>query len=697
MRPEKLYKLFASTETLKGVGPAMEKKLSKLVGPRVLDLVMHAPVNVIDRSFEAPFPALKNGDIITTTVTIMQHKIPARSYGAKVPYKVICSHETGGITLTFFNAKREFLVKLLPVGQKRVISGEVHRFQNILQMPHPDYIELPEMIAKIRGIEPVYPLTHGISNKVLSKIVRAAVSEMEALPEWQDESWIKQQKWPAWLEALKALHQPKKLDDLLPTALPRTRLAYDELLAHQLALALTRASRTRQQGVVIEQSKTLRAQLKTLLPFELTRAQVQAIAEIDADMASPHRMIRLLQGDVGSGKTMVALMTMLSAIEMGKQAAFMAPTELLARQHFATLGAYFEKLGIRAVLLTSQLKGRSREEALQAIARGEVQAIIGTHALLQEHVLYRDLQYVVIDEQHRFGVKQRMQLIQKNEHTDILMMSATPIPRTLALTFYGDMDVSQLTEKPAGRKPIATKSISLKRIEEVLEGLKRVIAEGQRIYWICPLIAASEKTDLAAVEARFHELEQLFPGLVGMVHGRVKSETREATMQKFRNGELKILVATTVIEVGVDVPEATVMVIEHAERFGLAQLHQLRGRVGRGDKASSCLLLYEEAAGETARARLNIMRETEDGFKIAEEDLRLRGAGDVLGTKQSGMPEFRFADLAVHQNLLLAARDDVKKILHDDAKLNSKRGDALKLLLHLQDYDIGEEILGAGF
>jgi ATP-dependent DNA helicase RecG len=563
-------------------------------------------------------------------------------------------------------------------------------------MTHPDYIVPLSELPSLQTVEPVYPLTAGLTPKVLGKAVREAVARAPDLPEWIDPAYLKRQGWETWRASLQAVHQPEVERDLALDTPPRQRLAFDELLANQLALALVRARQRRMAGRRTVGSGRLQAKAVGALPFALTPSQKRAVTEIQADMASETRMLRLLQGDVGSGKTIVALLAMLTVAEAGCQAALLAPTEILARQHFATIAPLATAAGVRIDLLTGSDKTRAREASLTGLASGETALAVGTHALFQEEVTFRDLALAVVDEQHRFGVHQRLMLAAKGHATDVLVMTATPIPRTLMMTAYGDLDVSRLLEKPAGRQPIDTRAVPLERLDEVVTAVDRAIRTGARVYWVCPLVEESETVDLAAAAERHAHLVQRFGDRIGLVHGRMKTADKDRVMADFAAGKLQILVATTVIEVGVDVPAATVMVVEHAERFGLAQLHQLRGRVGRGQQRSTCLLLYQPPLGETAKARLNILRETDDGFRIAEEDLRLRGAGELLGTRQSGMPEFHLADLAVHADLLAAARDDARLVLERDPELSSPRGSALRTLLYLFERDAAVKTLRSG-
>jgi ATP-dependent DNA helicase RecG len=700
MRPDILTPLYSSVRTLAGIGPKLAETLGRLLGvfedeARVIDLLFHLPVGIIDRSKQPGIALAVEGAIVTLKVRVDRHQKPPPG-NKRIPYRVFAHDDTGEIGLVFFHAHADYLEKTLPVGETRYVSGRVEWFNGRPTMVHPDYIVGEADFASLPLIEPVYPMTAGLSRKVLIRAVNDALTRVPALPQWLDARAGLDRDWPPFAEALTLAHHPETAADLDPTSPHIARLAYDELLASQLALSLMREHQRRSTGVARKGDGHLRRKLIAALPFTLTQSQNTALAEIEADLGRPERMLRLLQGDVGSGKTVVALLAAANVIEAGGQAALMAPTELLVRQHARTIQPLADAAGIRLAVLTGRERGREREDIIAGLADGSVDLLIGTHALFQAGVEFRDLALVVVDEQHRFGVHQRLALTAKGGATDVLVMTATPIPRTLVLTYYGDMDVSRLNEKPAGRRPIDTRTIPLDRLDEVVVRISAAVADNAKAYWVCPLVEESETLDVAAAEERYKALTVELRDIVGLVHGRMKPAERDAVMARFLLGEIRVLVATTVVEVGVDVPDATIMVIEHAERFGLAQLHQLRGRVGRSDKPSVCLLLYKNPLGEIARERLAIMRETEDGFRIAEEDLRLRGGGEILGTRQSGMPGFRIARMEAHGHLMEIARDDARLVVELDPNLTTARGAALRVLLYLFGRDEAIRLLRAG-
>ncbi|MEM9106830.1 MAG: ATP-dependent DNA helicase RecG [Pseudomonadota bacterium] len=701
MRPSLLDPLFVPITSIAGVGPKTGTLIARVLGredvddTRSVDLLLLAPHRLIDRRNQPGVAFAQEHAIVTLKLHVDRHQPSPRGKG-NVPYRVFAHDDTGEIALTFFHARQNWLEKALPVGETVLVSGKVDWFNGRASMVHPDRMALASDEAGFPLIEPVYPLTAGLSPKLLQRAIDHAVGSMPSLPEWLDPAYLGKQGFPTFNVAVRSLHEPRDEHDMQPRAPARRRLAYDELLAGQLSLALVRRRVRKLKGRPVDGDGHLQGKLLSALPFALTGSQEQAVADILSDMRGEDRMLRLLQGDVGSGKTAVALIAMGACAEVGGQAVLMAPTEILAQQHYATIQPIAEKAGLMVDILTGRTKSKERKAILARIEGGETQLIVGTHALFQDAVSYKDLLLAVVDEQHRFGVHQRLRLTAKGTAPHMLVTTATPIPRTLVLSAFGDMDVSRLTEKPAGRLPIKTATLDTDRLGDIVTRLRDAVRQGRKAYWICPLVEESDLSDLMSAEQRQASLASQFGDLVGLVHGRMSSAEKDSAMQDFKSGKTRILVATTVVEVGVDVPDATIMVIEHAERFGLAQLHQLRGRVGRGDEASSCILLYKGPLSETARARLTIMRESEDGFRIAEEDLKLRGEGELLGTRQSGTPGFRFVDLEAHRDLLEAARDDARYILEMDAELSSARGNALRLLLYLWRRDEAIKVLRAG-
>ena len=692
-RPEALFPLFAELETLPGVGPKAAQAFETLGVSRPKDLLYLLPHSGVDRSRRASVRDVIPPTILTVEVEVGAHFPPKRKGG---PYRVMVRDERLEFMVVFFHARADYLQKLLPTGQRRLLSGKVELFDGVAQMVHPDHVLRPEEAGELPAYEPVYPLGAGLTQKVVAKAVAGALTRVPPLAEWIDPGLKAREGWPDWAVALATAHAPEAATAFAPTHPARLRLAYDELFAHQVTLALARAQIRRGKGVVTQGDGKLRAKVLESLPYAPTSAQTRAVAEIAADMAQPLRMNRLLQGDVGSGKTLVAFQALLVAVEGGGQGVMMAPTEILARQHFEGLAPLARAAGVRLELLTGRDRGADRAMKLEDLAMGRIPILVGTHAVFQKDVAFQDLRLAVVDEQHRFGVAQRMELGAKGEAVDVLVMTATPIPRSLALATHGDMDVSVLDEKPAGRKPIRTAMVSDERLDEVVEHLRRAVAEGRQAYWVCPLVEESEVVDYASAEQRFQHLRAALGDRVGLVHGQMPPADKDAAMARFVAGETAVLVATTVIEVGVNVPNASIMVIERAETFGLAQLHQLRGRVGRGDAASTCLMLYQAPLNETGARRLTTIRDTEDGFRIAEEDLAMRGAGDLIGTAQSGLPRFRVADLERQAALMALAQSDARKLLHDDPGLASPRGQAVRALLWLLDQDRAIRLISVG-
>jgi ATP-dependent DNA helicase RecG len=647
----------------------------------------------MDRSRRTSIREVDLPGMATVEVTVGKHRKPS----GRGPYRVEVSDAQTSFQLVFFHARGDYLERVLPTGSRRVVSGKVELFESIAQMPHPDHILPPEEADQIPAYEPVYPLTAGVTQKGMAKAVASALPRAPYLGEWIDLELLKRKGWPAWPEALAQAHHPQGPEDLSRSAKARERLAYDELLAHQMTLGLARLSVRKAKGFASIGDGHLRQKVLDSLPFSPTGAQLRALDEIAADMAEPVRMSRLLQGDVGAGKTLVALMALLIAVEAGGQGVMMAPTSILAAQHYSNLKPLAETAGVVIEMLTGADKGTERKAKLAALARGDIQILVGTHAVFQDDVEFADLRLAIVDEQHRFGVRERIRLSRKGRAADMLVMTATPIPRTLSLAQYGDMDISVLDEKPPGRTPVKTALISTARIAEVVQHLRDAVEEGRQAYWVCPLVEESEVYEATAAEERFKALRaELGEGVVGLVHGQLPQAEKDRAMADFQTGRTRVLVATTVIEVGVDVPNASIMVIEQAEIFGLAQLHQLRGRVGRGAGASTCLLMYRSPLGESAKRRLSVLRETEDGFRIAEEDLAIRGAGDLIGTAQSGMPRFRVADLESQTALMAIAQSDARALLERDPKLESPRGQSMRVLLWLLEQEKAIRLISVG-
>jgi ATP-dependent DNA helicase RecG len=693
-RPEALFPLFADLETVPGIGPKAAKAFQGLGVTRPKDILYLLPHSGVDRALRRSVREVVPPATLTVEVEIGQHVPPRRKGG---PYRIHVRDSATEFLLVYFHARADALQKLLPTGQRRLVSGKVELFDGVAQIVHPDHVLRLEDARDIPAYEPVYPLSAGLTQRLVAKAAAVALTRLPALAEWIDPSLKLRERWPDWADALALAHGPDGPAALSPTHPARVRLAYDELFAHQVTLAIARSRIRRSKGVVTEGDGALRAKILESLPYTPTAAQIRAGTEIAADMAQPLKMNRLLQGDVGAGKTLVAFQALLIAVEAGGQGVMMAPTEILARQHFESLAPLARAAGVRLELLTGRDRGAERAMKLEDLAMGRIPILVGTHAVFQKDVEFKDLRLAVVDEQHRFGVAQRMELGAKGDAVDVLVMTATPIPRSLALATHGDMDVSVLDEKPAGRLPIRTAMVASDRLDEVVEHLRKAVAQGRQAYWVCPLVEESEVVDYASAEARFRHLRAaLGEGTVGLVHGQMPPAEKDAAMARFVVGETLVLVATTVIEVGVNVPNATIMVIEQAESFGLAQLHQLRGRVGRGEAASTCLLLYQAPLNETGARRLTTIRDTEDGFRIAEEDLAMRGAGDLIGTAQSGLPRFRVADLERQANLMALAQTDARKLLLDDPNLTSPRGAAVQALLWLLDQDRAIRLMSVG-
>lgn len=683
--------LFQPLTVLHGVGPTYGKRLQGLVGQQVVDLLYHLPSSLQERQYIKSFQGVMPGALVTVEAVVLSHT-PKKN---RRPYTVLCQVGEDLLHLVFFNAFPQHLVRLLPLESRRLISGKLMHQGNGYQIAHPDFIGYPKDRPSWSGPQPVYPLTYGVTQTMIRTLITQALSHLPTLPEWIPDDLRLKSGWPTWQEAMAQAHQPQREADLSPLSRARSRLAFDELLADQLILQQSR-QQAMDQAIPLTLSPQDFERVCAILPFDLTNAQRHALDEIFTDLSSNKPMCRLLQGDVGSGKTVVAFLTCFAAMANGYQAALMAPTEILARQHAETLTPWMTQLGLKLALLTGKDTARYREQVRADLASGALHLAIGTHALIQDSVSFQNLGVIVIDEQHRFGVEQRLKLRHKGQGLHQLTMTATPIPRTLVLSSYGDIACSYLREKPAGRQPIETRLVSLDRLPEVVHALERAIAQGRKIYWICPLIEESENSDLAAAQARYDDLSQICPNDVGLIHGRISARDRDLTLKKFIQGEIHVVVATTVIEVGVHVADASIMIIEHAERFGLAQLHQLRGRIGRGTTQSTCMLLYQGPLSDVAQERLKTMRDQTDGFLIAEADWRLRGGGDILGLRQSGLPSYRLADLHIHQHLLPLAAEEAKRLLRQDPTLTQTlAGQAAHLLLRLLRRDEDQHLLAA--
>lgn len=695
-RPADLNTYFSDVTTLKGVGEKVGEALTRAMGPRLRDLVLTPPSNLIDRTHRPTIAGARDGEIATFEVTVGSHIAPTSK---NRPYRVRVYDDTGDMTLTWFKAYPQTMQKMMPEGSRRIISGKCEVFNAELQMTHPDYVIDPQKAEELPELETLYPLTAGLGQKMARKAVAGALTKVLEGPDlgnWLDPTFQKQQDWPNYRDALTLLHHPEHPVDIKEDSPIRRRLAYDELFAKQLAMALVRERNKGQGGRALSAKGDYVEDVLKAAPFPPTGAQARSFAEIKADMASPDRMSRLLQGDVGAGKTFVAALACAYAAEAGVQVALMAPTEILARQHVETLRTFLEPAGLTVEGVTGRDKGKPRAALATGMAEGYIDVIVGTHALFQDKTAFKNLGLVIIDEQHRFGVRDRLRLTEKGAATDLLVMTATPIPRTLALTSYGDLDVSILDEKPAGRVPIETAILPLARLDNVIDAVGRSVKQGNQVYWVCPLVEDSELINLSSVEDRHRQLTAMFGDRVGLLHGRLSAAEKENISLRFKAGDFDILVATTVIEVGVDAPNATIIVIEHAERFGLAQLHQLRGRVGRSDKKSSCLLLYQAPLSVNGKARLEIMRQSEDGFLIAEKDWELRGSGDLLGAAQSGVPRFTLANLDKHKDLLETATQDARHLVQMDPGLTTPRGLAARNLLYLFEQDYGIAMMRAG-
>ena len=693
MRSEKINHLFSSISTLTGIGPKLENLFKKLVGNKLIDLLWHIPYNLINYNKYEDLNKAEINTLVTIKITINKHN-PSRF--KRQPYKINCTCKGIPIDIIYFNARHPVIKSTLPIGEDRYVSGKLDYYKNTFQITHPSNIFKVEDIKDIKDNEPIYSLTAGLNQKIFYKNIKKILPKLPNLDEWIDSNILNKYSFLSWKDSLTAIHNPKTKDDLLNSNINRRRLAFDELLSNQLAISIVRNYNKKFKGIEFKSSNLLLNKFIDTLPFKLTSSQQKVWQEINKDLESSSQMLRLLQGDVGSGKTIIAILASLKAIESGYQSSILVPTSILAQQHFNTATKLLQNFSINILILTGKDKGSQKIKKLQEIENGKVNLIIGTHALIQENVNFKSIGLVIIDEQHRFGVYQRMSFTHKGKKPSIIVMSATPIPRTLTLAAYGDMDESKITEKPLGRLPIITTSLTLSKTEILIQRLKNKLKNNEKTYWVCPLIQESEESDLKAANERYKSLINKFNEKVLLIHGQLKEKEKETIMEKFKNEDYKILVSTTIIEVGIDVPDANIIIIEHAERFGLAQLHQLRGRVGRNNIQSNCILLHKDKIGKNAKKRISKMKETNDGFEIAKEDLKIRGSGEILGVKQSGMPSFKIADLSYDNDLLEDVRHYVKKISDINPKLKNKEGENLRNLLYLHEKDIAIKTLQAG-
>ena len=693
MRPQELVPIFKNISSLPGIGPKLEKVFNKLVGDKIIDLLWHIPYGILKRNKIDELSKSKINSIIIIKLKVLKHN-PSRF--RRQPYKVNCISKNDILDIIFFNANHPYIKNNFPVNEEIYVSGKLEFYKNKYQITHPDYILKPKEIKDLTNIQPIYSLTKGLTQKTIYKTIKKTLENIPDFKEWIDEKTMQNYKFLSWKNSIEKIHKPINENDILNNNIYRKRLAYDELLAHQLAIGIIRKFNKRKSGIQFNKCDIQLNELIAKLPFHLTDSQYLVIKEIYKDLLSTNSMIRLLQGDVGSGKTIVSIIGMFISYQSGYQSAIMAPTEILANQHYETINNFLKKYKIHIILLNSKDKGKIRKQKISDILIGKANIIVGTHSLIQEDVKFKNLGIVIIDEQHRFGVHQRLAFTYKGLKPNVLVMTATPIPRTLTLATYGDIDESRILEKPKGRLEILTTAISINKIDKLINALKNKINNNEKIYWVCPLIEESEDLDLQAATERYKILSKIFKNKTLLIHGQLKSKEKEDVMNKFKNENFNILIATTVIEVGIDIPEATTLIIEHAERFGLSQLHQLRGRVGRNNLQSNCLLIYKNHITKNAKKRIKIMKKTNDGFKIAEQDLKIRGPGEILGKKQSGQPNFKIADLSFDQEILNNVVLETNKLINDSNILKTDRGNMLKLLLYLFEKDIAIKTLMSG-
>ena len=673
----KFEDLFSSVKKIKGVGPIISKKLSDKGIENKIDLFLNLPTGAIDRRFCPKLDQLEVGVISTIFVRPVKYTIPRFR---NLPNRVTCKDEYGSIDIIFFNSRESYIKQILPLNEEVVISGKVGFYKNKYQMTNPDYIQSIDREKDITKIMAKYSSVAGISPKTIQKIYKEEIEKLKDIGEWHSQDFLKKMAWPTWYDAIYNLHNPVNVSDVNKESKFYQRLAFDEIFSNFLIFSeiKKRIKKLIKVSKVIDEDNLLR--IKKMLPFTLTESQQGALKEILTDISSERKMLRVLQGDVGSGKTAVAMIAAYLTVKSGYQVAFLCPTELLAKQHFLLFKKVLENENLNIQLLTSKIKGSEQVDTRFQLSQNKIDIVVGTHSLFQEKTTFNNLGLIVIDEQHKFGVQQRINLSLKGSvNTDVLLMTATPIPRTLILTNYGDMDISTINEKPFNNTTINTLAKPAEQMDDVMVFLKKRLDENDQVYWVTPLIEESEKLKLTPAVKRYEYLKKKLKVEVGLVHGAMKSEEKNKIMEDFISGKIKVIVSTTVIEVGIDNQNANTMIIENCERFGLSQLHQLRGRVGRGKLDAYCLLLYSKNIGTNGKKRIQILKSSLDGFYISEEDLKLRGFGDIIGYKQSGEKDFIIADPAYHSDLFQLAKEEIENLENKDVKLEEHFSQLLKI------------------
>jgi len=674
--------IFSAVNNLKGVGPQLSKYLKKKKIEKIKDIVLNLPYSDTDRSKIYKLNELEIGKIQSIKVLVKKLNFPRIR---NLPNKIICEDETGKIEIVYFNSREGYLRKLFPLNEWVIISGKINYFNKKYQITNPDYVTTVDNQEYVVKNIPKYNLTKGINEKKYRFISEQVINNLPSVEDWLDVKFIKENNLINWNDGIKSLHTSKAAKNSLSKSF--RRLVFDELCANFFALSENRRRKKKKKIPKVFKSDSSKKIIKNL-PFNLTQSQIEVYNEINVDLLSDNRMFRIIQGDVGSGKTIVSLLSIINVIKSGYQCALMSPTEILAKQHYELSKKIF-KNNIKIEFLTGKTEYKFRKDILNNLKNGKIDLLIGTHALFQKKIDFKKLGLVIIDEQHKFGVRQRSDLAQKGgSNCDVLLMSATPIPRTMMMSLYGDMDISKINEKPAERKKIITLSKPEKKMNEIWPFIDKQINQDNQIFWVCPLIEESSFLDYTSAKKKFELISRKFPKKVGLIHGALEKEDKEHILNKFLKKEISILVSTTVIEVGIDFPNANLIIIENANKFGLAQLHQLRGRVGRGQKQGTCILLFKEGLTKNAIKRIKILKSSDDGFFIAEEDLKLRGFGDLIGYQQSGIKNFRFADPVIHEDLFKLAENYVINVR--DSINQKKYSFLLKLFDKAEVINVGE-------